>query len=301
MKRLRSTMIARRYAAILLTLAPCDGVSAEVRTYAVDQARSPLVLTGGEITVFGAVSYDVVEPSPGDFAAMLAGTVEADVATASIRVLATTSIRVVDDTLYLPGAPGSAGVPALGSYRVLYPTQPALGFDFTSITRGMRFSVRDASPTVVAAGGEFSIVNQTWTTVAGVADLTAGNPPQSDLTTTAPMANQPTIPGSIGSSGGIETIRIPISMQLELDANLIHLTLDFEGTIIATRGAAPLCAGDANGDGAVNFTDITTVLAAFGTAYPPGVMNGTGDADHNGTVNFTDITVVLSSFGDVCQ
>jgi subtilisin family serine protease len=48
--------------------------------------------------------------------------------------------------------------------------------------------------------------------------------------------------------------------------------------------------GDANGDNAVNFADITAVLTNFGTT------NLDGDADYNGTVEFADITSVLKNF-----
>jgi hypothetical protein len=60
---------------------------------------------------------------------------------------------------------------------------------------------------------------------------------------------------------------------------------------------APPCIGDADGNRSVNFTDITAVLANFGTDY---TTTGPGDADINGTVNFTDITTVLANFGTNC-
>ncbi len=59
----------------------------------------------------------------------------------------------------------------------------------------------------------------------------------------------------------------------------------------------PLCFGDANGDGEVNFADITKVLENWGASYP---VTGPGDADGNGDVNFADITDVLENFGSTC-
>ncbi|MBL8746374.1 MAG: endonuclease/exonuclease/phosphatase family protein [Phycisphaerae bacterium] len=56
----------------------------------------------------------------------------------------------------------------------------------------------------------------------------------------------------------------------------------------------PPCEGDADGDGVVNFADITSVLANWGTSGPA------GDADHDGSVNFADITRVLASWGNTC-
>lgn len=57
------------------------------------------------------------------------------------------------------------------------------------------------------------------------------------------------------------------------------------------------CAGDADGDSTVTFSDVTAVLATFGR---PGGVNQRGDANADGTVNFSDITAVLSSFGASC-
>lgn len=62
----------------------------------------------------------------------------------------------------------------------------------------------------------------------------------------------------------------------------------------------PVCMGDANNDGIVNFGDVTSVLANFGIAYPAGTVNGPGDANHDGIVNFADVTAVLANFGNVC-
>lgn len=53
----------------------------------------------------------------------------------------------------------------------------------------------------------------------------------------------------------------------------------------------PLPVGDANGDGAVNFGDVTAVLASFGAAVSP------CDVDCDGLVGFSDVTTVLANFG----
>jgi hypothetical protein len=62
----------------------------------------------------------------------------------------------------------------------------------------------------------------------------------------------------------------------------------------------PVCRGDANADGRVNFLDITTVLANFGTSYNPFPGTGFGDSDSNGDVEFLDITTTLAAFGINC-
>ena len=57
------------------------------------------------------------------------------------------------------------------------------------------------------------------------------------------------------------------------------------------------CPGDADGSGAVNFSDITSVLANLGAIYP---TTGPGDANADGAVNFSDITEVLANLGSAC-
>ena len=58
-----------------------------------------------------------------------------------------------------------------------------------------------------------------------------------------------------------------------------------------------LCPGDANGDGIVNFVDLNTLLAAFGSqgAVVP------GDVNFDCVVNFTDLNDVLANFGLSCK
>jgi hypothetical protein len=55
-----------------------------------------------------------------------------------------------------------------------------------------------------------------------------------------------------------------------------------------------VCEGDASGDGAVDFADITAVLAAWGT------QAAAADFDLSGTVDFADITSVLAGWGRSC-
>lgn len=59
----------------------------------------------------------------------------------------------------------------------------------------------------------------------------------------------------------------------------------------------PPCVGDSDGDGAVDFADITASLANFGAT---GAPFGDGDADGNGAVNFADITAILVNFNSSC-
>lgn len=58
------------------------------------------------------------------------------------------------------------------------------------------------------------------------------------------------------------------------------------------------CDGDSDGDGVVDFDDITATLAAWGSDYSP--LTGAGDANHDSVVDFDDITGVLANWGSTC-
>jgi hypothetical protein len=81
-----------------------------------------------------------------------------------------------------------------------------------------------------------------------------------------------------------------------------NVSISLAGPLDANQNGRPDicdCRGDANGNGRVTFTDITTVLANFGTTYPFGVA-GAGDCDFDREVSFTDVTTVLANFGNIC-
>lgn len=59
------------------------------------------------------------------------------------------------------------------------------------------------------------------------------------------------------------------------------------------------CPGNANGDGLVDFQDISSVLANWGADYGGGT--GPGDADESGVVNFDDVTSVLTNWLSLCK
>lgn len=60
----------------------------------------------------------------------------------------------------------------------------------------------------------------------------------------------------------------------------------------------PACAGDANFDRAVDFADVTAVLAGFGGSCAQG--SSAGDANGDRVVNFADVIEVLRLFGAGC-
>lgn len=61
----------------------------------------------------------------------------------------------------------------------------------------------------------------------------------------------------------------------------------------------PSCPGNANGDGVVDFGDISSVLANWGASY--GAGTGPGDADASGLVDFDDVTAVLTNWLRACD
>ncbi|TVQ60892.1 MAG: hypothetical protein EA379_07350 [Phycisphaerales bacterium] len=69
----------------------------------------------------------------------------------------------------------------------------------------------------------------------------------------------------------------------------------FDGEYFAA--AAPLCPGDTNGDGVIDFADLATVLGAFGD-------QGEGlpaDVNNDGVVDFGDLSIVLAQWGVECE
>jgi hypothetical protein len=56
--------------------------------------------------------------------------------------------------------------------------------------------------------------------------------------------------------------------------------------------------GDLNGDGAVDLSDLTVLLAHFGT--PSGAALEDGDLDGDGDVELTDLSILLTHFGESC-
>ena len=67
--------------------------------------------------------------------------------------------------------------------------------------------------------------------------------------------------------------------------------------VIGAHTLNGILVGDANGDGMVEFEDITELLSLLGEPVPP---FRSGDSNGDGFITFTDITAVLSNFGAAC-
>jgi len=69
---------------------------------------------------------------------------------------------------------------------------------------------------------------------------------------------------------------------------------DIQVDNISIRSIAPPCALDMNGDGNLNFFDVSAFLAAFGASDPAADFNG------DGAFNFFDVSDFLSAFSAGC-
>lgn len=77
------------------------------------------------------------------------------------------------------------------------------------------------------------------------------------------------------------------------------LLVDDDGDGIAN--SCEPCEGDADGNGEINFADLTSVLSNWLADYiASGEGSGPGDASGDGVVNFVDITTVLSRWQGAC-
>lgn len=69
--------------------------------------------------------------------------------------------------------------------------------------------------------------------------------------------------------------------------------------LVIDRGCATACPGDLNGDLAVDITDVSILLAGFGT--PSGAGLEEGDTDGDGDIDLEDLSNVLANFGTSCD
>lgn len=142
--------------------------------------------------------------------------------------------------------------------------------------------------------GNFGFINLEFMNASGgiIGDILS-NP---GLTPASPVDTYIQLPVSGVAPAGATKVRVVIGMaQQSNGAGGIH----FDDATVAISSPPTFCLGDANGDGSVNFADITAVLGSFGASYVPGSA-GAGDANNDGIVNFADITAVLGAFNLPC-
>ncbi len=93
-------------------------------------------------------------------------------------------------------------------------------------------------------------------------------------------------PVTLGPAALLCDLGLAVNPSVADDASLYSFTIS---------GA---CLGDADGNGLVNFVDITTILSNWGNT--AGTCLTTTDVNRDGTISFADITAVLSGFGATC-
>ncbi len=95
---------------------------------------------------------------------------------------------------------------------------------------------------------------------------------------------------------GSERVRVVIGYyQQALGGGGVH----YDDAVVAISSPPSFCVGDANGNGIVDFDDITSVIANWLAIYAPGSA-GAGDANNDGFVNFDDINAVIANFNQPC-
>ncbi|MDX2115890.1 MAG: dockerin type I domain-containing protein [Planctomycetota bacterium] len=143
-------------------------------------------------------------------------------------------------------------------------------------------------------GGNFAFINLEFYNSMGVpVGPIISN---AGLNSASPTNVYTQLPVSADVPAGATTCRLVIGLfQQGNSGGAVH----FDDVTIAIAAPPAFCAGDANGDEFVNFSDITEVLRFFNTTYTPGSA-GPGDANNDGIVNFSDITEVLRQFNTAC-
>lgn len=89
-------------------------------------------------------------------------------------------------------------------------------------------------------------------------------------------------------------------------ANLDGTNLDFVATglgyvndlVVVPGDVSPPCDGDVDGNGAVDLTDLATLLSNFGVS--AGASREQGDLDGDTDVDLTDLAILLANFGATC-
>jgi len=98
-----------------------------------------------------------------------------------------------------------------------------------------------------------------------------------------------------------ETITVTSSLPIDVTQPLLDSSGNQLGTVIASGsativavGTAPSCQADLNGDGVLNFFDVSAFLNAFSA------MDSAADFNNDGVFNFFDVSAFLNAFTGGC-
>lgn len=84
------------------------------------------------------------------------------------------------------------------------------------------------------------------------------------------------------------------------NGSLVEAAVDDFAVIDSGCPQGPACVGDVNDDGVRDLTDLTALLAAFGSSTGNPNFNAGADLDADGSITIGDLTLLLSNFGVPC-
>jgi len=99
--------------------------------------------------------------------------------------------------------------------------------------------------------------------------------------------------GTLNATGGSYTLSGTIG-QPDAGSPMTGGSFSLTGGFWAGVNSAPPCPADLNGDGSLNFLDVSAFLGAFGA------MDPIADFQPDGSFNFLDVSAFLAAFGAGC-
>jgi len=183
--------------------------------------------------------------------------------------------RAIDATISFPVCPATPGGTLLGGTVSILVTTDAGGGGMTCAPGAS--NVWDVMISDESAHKIFWCPYQMSTTGMGAI--------QSNAYFGAPVPSLPG-PDSASSIGSRNHFRLTSGESVKITSTLI----------VKSLGAAPSCLGDVNGDGAVDGSDLTEVIARWGEV-EAGDSCQTGDLNADGLIDGTDLTILIGHWG----
>lgn len=210
---------------------------------------TPSVLAGGVLPLPSTLQ------GPNSFTAKYSGSIIANVTPTSIQFLPTTNLVAGNSGNWRPGTdysnyPGDSGDPN-GYINTAEPANYGVITDLSSIglssesptaTRDFVVSLADPAPKLLVTGA-FDEAGSLTEIVDGTVYYSAGGgEPITDLTLPV-IVHTPTAvtvdSGTLAKSGPVRTLTVPVSFTVSYWVNLLFLSTEYSGTIVATAVPEP--------------------------------------------------------------